>query len=59
MIYAQILAGVIQNIIVLDDPTLISLFTEGFDYCIEIDSLSPQPGIGWLYDGTNFTDPNA
>ena len=58
MIFAQILAGVVQNVIVLDDPSLVSLFTAGFDSCIEIDNITDingNPiGIGCTYDGTNF-----
>lgn len=57
MIYAQILNGIIQNIIVLDDPNISSLFSQGFDYFIRIDNLSPTPQIGWLYDGNNFSSP--
>lgn len=25
---------------------------------VRIDTLSPQPGIGWTYDGANFANPN-
>ena len=27
-------------------------------FVIEITNLFSQPDIGWLYDGTNFTNPN-
>lgn len=57
MIYAQILDGVVQNTIVLTDPTLESIFAAGFDYFIEIDGLTPMPSIGWSYNGTSFTAP--
>lgn len=57
MIYAQITDNVIQNTIVLDDSGLLSLFTQGFDMCMRIDNLDPQPGIGWSYDGRNFNPP--
>lgn len=57
MIYAQILSGSVQNLIVLTDTSLIPSFSAGFDYFIEIDTLTPMPGIGWSYDGTNFTAP--
>lgn len=59
MIYAQILNGIIENIIVLDDPSLSSLFSQGFDYFIRIDNLNPVPQIGWLYNGSSFSDPNG
>lgn len=57
MIYAQILNGLILNVIELDDSTLVSEFTNGFDFCIQIDTLSPVPAIGWKYDGTSFYSP--
>jgi hypothetical protein len=57
MIFAQILNGIIMNTIILNDLSLIPLFTEGFDSCIRIDQLSIQPSIGWTYDGTNFSPP--
>jgi hypothetical protein len=57
-IYAQILNGVVVNIIILNDSTLEPLFAQGFDACIQIDQLSPQPGIGWSYDGQSFTPPS-
>lgn len=55
MIYAQILNNLVVNIIVIDDVELIPLFSEGFDYFIEIDNIIPQPQIDWLYDGNNFS----
>ena len=48
-----------MNTIVLDDESLIPLFSAGFDYFIEIDGLEPLPGVGWSYDGTNFTPPSG
>jgi hypothetical protein len=57
MIYAQILSGTIQNIIVLDDLTLESLFLAGFDYLIRIDNLNPVPEIGWSYDPISGFSP--
>jgi hypothetical protein len=57
MLYAQILNGVVQNVIILNDTSLISLFSQGFDYLIEVSQTPGSPGIGWLYDGTNFTPP--
>lgn len=58
MIYAQIKSGVVVNTISLTDVGLISLFSTGFDSFIRIDTLSPVPGIGWTYDGMNFS-PSA
>jgi hypothetical protein len=57
MIYAQISGGIIQNTIVLEDSNLESLFSQGFDSLIQIDNITPQPGIGWSYNGTTFSPP--
>lgn len=57
MVYAQITNGIVQNTVILEDASLESLFSDGFDYFIQIDNLNPQPGIGWGYDGTNFSMP--
>lgn len=58
MIYAQIKDGKIKNTITLDDSSLESIFSEGFDSLVRIDILSPVPGIGWNYDGSNFSAPS-
>ena len=58
MIYAQIKNNTVQNIIVLQDTSLVSVFTEGYDYCVRIDNLPEVPSIGWAYDGQNFIKPN-
>lgn len=57
MVYAQILSGIVVNTIVLGDRALVPIFIVGFDYCVEIDTLTPQPSIGWSYDGAEFTAP--
>jgi len=57
MNYAQIANGSIQNIIVLDDESLLDHFVQGFDYLLPLDGLDPSPQIGWLYDGSNFSAP--
>jgi uncharacterized membrane protein len=50
MRYAQIKAGVVINIIVLKDASLISLFSKNFDSLVRVDNISPEPQIGWTYD---------
>jgi hypothetical protein len=50
MIYTQILNGIIVNIIELDDSTLVPIFAQGYDSCMQIDNLSTVPNIGWYYD---------
>lgn len=63
MIFAQIKNNMIVNTIVINDVSLVPVFTTGFDYCIEISSLNTSdplviiPSIGWTYDGTTFTPP--
>lgn len=57
MIYAQIKNGIVQNTIVLNDASLESMFEEGFDALVRVDNLNPEPGIGWAYDGANFSAP--
>ena len=61
MIYAQISGGVVQNVIVLNDPSLNSLFAVGYDYCLRIDDIADVNGnligIFWTYDGTSFYPP--
>ena len=50
MLFAQISNGVIMNVIELDDPTLIPIFLEGYDSCVQIDILPTLPQIGWNYN---------
>src|SRR5277367_6533990 len=54
MIYAQVKNCVIQNVIILNDENLVHLFEKGFDHCLRIDHLNPQPALGWFHDGKNF-----
>lgn len=57
MVFAQIRDGTIQNVIVLNDPSLEHVFVGGFDALVRIDNLDPVPQIGWLYDGQSFSMP--
>lgn len=57
MTYAQIKNGLVVNTIHLDDSSLSSLFSQGFDAFVAIDAVSPTPSIGWSYNGTTFTAP--
>jgi len=54
MNYAQIKNGIVENIIVLEDDSLIQTFSDGFDSFVVVDGMDPMPQIGWGYDGTNF-----
>lgn len=49
-LYAQIKGGIVQNVIVLDNPALEPKYLIEFDFLINIDSVTPKPSKGWLYD---------
>lgn len=53
-VWAHVAGGSCDNIIVLDPAT-----SNGYpmDGLVEIDGLDPMPGIGWRYDGSNWTAP--
>jgi hypothetical protein len=51
--YAQISNGAVINMIL---ASVGDYFDPAFVW-VDVTSLSPQPGIGWAYDGTNFTAP--
>lgn len=57
MIHAQIKNGIIVNIIVTKNTTILADFIEGFDDLIRIDNISPIPGVGYTYDGEVFIAP--
>lgn len=65
MRYAQIQGGFIVNVIVLDDPSILSLFTVNplngtqFDFVIRIDTISPEPQIGWSYLPPVYPNPQT
>lgn len=53
MVYAQIKDSLVSNTITLSDESLIDLFSEGFDFIIRVDNISPRPSIGWSYDSVS------
>jgi hypothetical protein len=53
--YVVIKNGIVDNVIVADTKEIAEMVT-GLS-CIEIYNEPGDPGIGWLYDGTNFTAP--
>lgn len=57
MIYAQIKNNLVINCIVADEETPLDIFSAGYDYFIRIDTNPINPGIGWSYDGVNFSAP--
>lgn len=64
MIYAQMRGNKIVNTIMLDDPSLLPLFSVDqsgvpYDSVVQIDNIVPQPGIGWTFDNVNWNPPPA
>lgn len=64
MIYAQIRNNTIVNTLELEDSSLVSLFQNDsngvpYDSVQQIDALSPQPGIGWIFDNIGWNPPNS
>lgn len=60
MYYARILNNTVKNVIVLDDPALISDFSVGYDLLVNVTDLLFIPGPFWTYnpnDGT-FSPPS-
>lgn len=57
MYYAQIKDNEVKNVIVLEDPTLVDLFSENYDVLIDVSDLDQRPGPGWIYDGQTFSPP--
>ena len=53
--YAVIKDGVVNNVIVADTKEIAETVT-GLT-CIEYENVPGAPGIGWTYDGTNFSAP--
>lgn len=51
--YAEITDGKVTNVAVCDDPS----FAEQMGWIGSIDTLNPEPGVGWTYDGTTWTPP--
>jgi hypothetical protein len=53
--YLVIKDGLVDNVIVADTKEIAEMVT-GLS-CIETSNEPGDPGIGWSYDGTNFTAP--
>lgn len=50
--YALINNGIVENTIVAS-PDFLSTIENNYEYIIQIDGLTPMPGINWRYiDGT-------
>lgn len=60
MIFAQVVAGIIINVIVLNDASLLPTFSDGMQCVARIDNVSPQvPQIGWTTSDncSTFVEP--
>ena len=53
--YAVIKDGIVNNVIVADTQAIAETVT-GLT-CVEIEHVPGAPGIGWTYDGAEFTAP--
>ena len=51
--YAEVVAGVVVNVAVCDDPA----FAAARGWVGPVDTLHPEPGVGWGFDGTTWTPP--
>ena len=51
-VFAEIAAGVVTNVAVAD-----ALAHLPAGEWVQVDTLAPQPGIGWTYSGSTFTAP--
>ena len=63
-IYAIIQGGQIINTIVIDDPTQVTpvsnyWISHGAACVVEVDQVSPEPGIGWTSDCIHFSQPSG
>lgn len=62
MVYAQVRNNVIINTLELDDASLLHLFQTDqngnlYDSLVQLDSIVPQPGIGWTFNNVNWNPP--
>lgn len=62
MVFAQVQDGIVTNTIILNDYSLLPLFQKDqlgnlYDYVLQVDATYPQPGVGWAFDGIQFTPP--
>lgn len=55
MTYARIRDRVIVDIIILDDVSLIPIFSEGFDFFIAVVVEPGGPQMGWSFDQPSGT----
>lgn len=56
-VYAIIVDGVVDNIIVATPAFISDLGLDGTGRAVRIDNLSPTPGVGWTYRRRRFAPP--
>lgn len=57
MIHACITGGKVVNVLVADQSFIdAGHIASQYDSFVDITNLTPMPGVGWSYDGANFTD---
>jgi hypothetical protein len=57
---ALIKDNIVQNIILVENETGIEdakKFYSDYQNFVVIDNIDPKPGVGWIFDGDNFTAP--
>jgi hypothetical protein len=59
MIYALIRDSKVQNMIVVDDLSFISLIAHEWEFCKRVDNREQVPHIGWTYNAAtdSFSPP--
>lgn len=59
MIVALIQNNLVYGVLQIDDPSQINLFGNIFEAVIDVTNLTPQPQIGWAFDGVNISGTNV
>lgn len=60
--FAHVIDGVVQTVSQSEQPmseSWLAWAATEWDAVIDVTDLVPRPGIGWSYDGTTFTAPEA
>jgi hypothetical protein len=56
--WALIRNGIVENLVAAD-ADFVAKIAADWDFILDVSADVPQPGIGWGYDGANFTPPAA
>lgn len=55
MIFAQVLNNIVMNVLVVPDGSTTDQYSVGFDSCVDVTSITPQPGVYWTYENSVFS----